>query len=83
MQRETIQQAAKRLLGEPVGTERTVTINTNDGLTGLPPGMSPRGARMKDNVVRVDQQTRAADGKKRVVVVLVGKGTVLAAGAWA
>lgn len=81
MQRETIQQAAKRLLTEPVGTERTVTINTNDGLTGLPPGMSPRGARMKDNLVRVDQQTR--DGKKRIVVVLVAKGTVLAAGAWA
>lgn len=82
MQRETIQQSAKRLIAEPVGTERTIIINTNDGLTGYPPGASQRGARMKDNVVRVGLQTRA-DGKKRTTVVLVGKGTVLATGPWA
>lgn len=81
MQRETIQQVAKKMLKEPVGTERTVAINTNDGLTGLPPGMSPRGVRMKDNAVRVDEEKRA-DGKKRNVVVLVAKGTVLAASDW-
>jgi hypothetical protein len=81
MQRETIQQAAKRLLTEPVGTERTVIINTNDGLTGYAPGASQRGARMKDNLVRVDQQARP-DGTKRITVVLVAKGTVLAASAW-
>lgn len=81
MQRETLQQVAKKMLKEPAGTERNVAINTNDGLTGLPPGMSPRGARMKDNTVRVNEEKRA-DGKKRSVVVLVGKGTVLAASDW-
>ena len=81
MQRETLQQAAKKLLKEPVGTERTISINTNDGLTGLPPGMSPRGVRMRDNAVQVTEEKRA-DGKKRNTVVLVGKGKVLAAGEW-
>ena len=81
MQRETLQQVAKKMLQQPVGTEKTVAINTNDGLTGLPPGMSPRGARLKDNALRVNEEKRA-DGKKRSVVVLVAKGTVLAAGDW-
>lgn len=78
--RETIQQAAKALLKAPVGTVRTVSINTADGLTGIPAGLPPRFARMKDNELRVDEQER--DGKKRVVVTLVAKGTVLANGAW-
>ena len=80
--RETLQQAAKKLLTEPVGTERTIEININDGLTGLPPGMSPRGARMKHTTVRVDVATRA-DGKKRCVVVALPKETVVATGDWA
>ena len=81
MQRETIQQAAQKMLAEPVGTERIVSINTGDGLTGGPPGPSQRGARMKDNALRVTEQKRE-DGKKRNVVVLVAKGTVLASGTW-
>lgn len=81
MQRETLQQAARRMLNDPVGSEKIVAINTNDGLTGLPPGNTARGARVKNNAVRVDEQTRA-DGKKRSVVILVAKGTVLAASDW-
>lgn len=81
MQRETLQQAAKKMLTSPAGTERTVSINTNDGLTGLAPGTTARGARIKDNAVRVNEETRA-DGKKRVVAILVAKGTVLASTDW-
>lgn len=69
------------MLNDPVGSEKIVAINTNDGLTGLPPGATARGARVKNNAVRVDEQKRA-DGKKRSVVILVAKGTVLAASDW-
>ncbi|HEY4224048.1 MAG TPA: hypothetical protein VGO62_21985 [Myxococcota bacterium] len=79
--RETLQQAAKKLLKDPAGTEKVIAINVNDGLTGFPPGMSDRGARVKQNTVKVLAETRA-DGKKRSVVRLVGKDTVLAAGDW-
>lgn len=78
--RETLQQAAKNLLNEPVGTERTITININDGLTGLAPGGSARDARTKSTKVRVDAQSRP-DGKKRTAVVSE-KGEVLAASTW-
>lgn len=78
--RETIQDAAKRLLTEPVGTERNILINISDGLTGLPPGMPARGSRQRTVAVRVEEQTR--DHKKRMVVKDVGKGAVVAAGTW-
>ncbi len=79
--RETLQQAAKKLLGEPAGTERTIEINVNDGLTGLRPGEPPRNARLKRTLVRVVAATRA-DGKKRSVVMSLPKEKVLAAGEW-
>ena len=79
--RETIQQVAKKLLEEPAGTERVVEINVNDGLTGVPPGMSPRGLRFKSTTLRVDTATRA-DGKKRKVVTAPPKPAALAAGDW-
>ena len=79
--RETLQQAAKKLLSEPVGTERTIAIHTGDGLTGAPSGVPQRGLRLKNNVVRVDVQTKEG-GKKRAVVVSSLKGTVIAAGDW-
>ena len=77
--RETLKDAAKRLLTEPVGTERKIVINVGDGLTGLPPGM-PRDARQKIISVRVDEQ--AKDGRKRRVVKELGKDAVLATGSW-
>ena len=79
--RETLQQAAKKMLTEPAGTERTIEINVNDGLTGLPPGLSPRGIRMKQTTVRVEAQKRA-DGKSRTIVTALPKGTVVASTDW-
>ena len=79
--RETLQQAAKKLLSEPAGTEKAIEINVNDGLTGFPPGMSPRGVRTKTTTVRVVAATRA-DGKKRTTVIALPKETVLAASDW-
>lgn len=81
MARETLGQAAKKLLGEPAGTEKTIEINVNDGLTGFPPGMSGRGIRTKHTQVVVREQTRK-DGKKRKVVVEKAKGNELAADEW-
>lgn len=78
--RQTLQDAAKSLLTEPVGTERQIVINTNDGLTGFPPGMSGRGFRTKTMSVVVEHQTR--DGKVRPIVKETGKGVVVATGAW-
>lgn len=78
--RETIHDAAKRLLTEPVGTERNILINISDGLTGLPPGPPARGSRQRTVAVRVEVQTR--DDKKRIVVKDLGKGAVVAAGTW-
>jgi hypothetical protein len=80
--RENLQQVAKKMLTEKVGAEQTVVINPNDGLTGNPPGMPPRGDRAKHVTLRVQEQARK-DGKKRAVVVEAKKGTVLAAGEWA
>jgi hypothetical protein len=79
--RETLEQAAKKLLTQAVGTEDAITININDGLTGFAPGVSSRGARTRTTKVRVDVQTRP-DGKKRHVVVAQLKGTVVASGSW-
>jgi len=83
--RETVQQAAEKLLTEPVGTERTFVINTSDGLTGLPPGMHARQSRSKDVVVVVEAQTRPKDDKKRLAAVetIKGKKIVHAATTWA
>lgn len=78
--RETLGQAAKKLLGEPVGTEKTIEINVNDGLTGFPAGVSSRGIRTKHTQVRVKEETRK-DGKKRKVVV-DPKDTHVAAADW-
>ena len=77
--RETLKDAAKRLLTEPVGTERKIVINVNDGLTGLPPG-GIRDARQKTMSVRVDEQ--AKDGRKRKVVTELGKEVVIVTGPW-
>jgi len=79
--RETLQQVAKKMLGDPPGTEKIIEINVNDGLTGLPPGTTARGARMKRTTVKVKAATRS-DGKKRNVVVALPKETVLAEGEW-
>jgi hypothetical protein len=79
--RETLQQAAKRLLDKAPGSEHIIAINVNDGLTGFPNGFAPRDARVKTTTVVIDEQTRA-DGKKRLVVVAKPKGTVLATAAW-
>jgi hypothetical protein len=79
--RETLQQVAKKMLGEKPGTEKVVEINVNDGLTGLPPGMTARGVRMKHTTMIVKEAKRA-DGKKRNVVVALPKETVLASGEW-
>lgn len=83
--RETLEQAATKLLAEPVGTERTIIINTSDGLTGLPPGMHARQSRSRTVVVTVEEQTRPKDTKKRIAAVemLKGKKVVLAATTWA
>ena len=78
--RETLQDAAKKMLTEPVGTERKIVINVSDGLTGLPPGVPARGSRQKTMAVQVEEQTR--DGKKRIVVKELGKGVVVATGSW-
>lgn len=77
--RETLKDAAQRLLTEPVGTERKILLNTNDGLTGLPPG-DPRFARTKTIHVRVDEQKK--DGRTRRVVTEVRKSAVVVAGPW-
>ncbi len=77
--RETLKDAAARLLNEPLGTERKILINVNDGLTGLPPG-DPRFARTKTMSVRVDEQTK--DGRRRRVVTELGKSVVVATGPW-
>ena len=79
--RETLEEAAKKLLAEPVGTERTIAINKSDGLTGVPPGASTRGLVVKHIKVRVNAATRA-DGKSRSVVVALPKETVVAATTW-
>ena len=79
--RETLQQAAKKMLTEPVGTERALIINVDDGLTGVPPGASQRGLRTKNTTLRVDAKVRA-DGKKRRVVVSLPKGSLVIAGEW-
>lgn len=78
--RETLQAAAKKLLTEPVGTERNILINVNDGLTGLPPGTSARGTRQKTVALRVEEQSK--DGKKRLVVTDTTKGALVVAGSW-
>ena len=57
--RETLQQAVERLLTEPVGTEKTIIINTSDGLTGLPPGMHARQSRSRTVVVKTEEQIQA------------------------
>lgn len=82
--RETLEQAAAKLLTEPVGTERTIIINTSDGLTGLPPGMHARQSRSRTVIVTVEEQTRPKDTKKRIAAVetLKGKKIVLAATTW-
>ncbi len=82
--RETVQQAAEKLLTEPLGTERTIVINTSDGLTGLPPGMHARQSRSKNIVVVVEEQSRPKDTKKRIAAVemVKGKKTVHAATTW-
>lgn len=83
--RETLQQAAEKLLKEPVGTEKSIIINTSDGLTGLPPGMHARQSRSRTVVVTVEQQTRPKDDKKRIAAVetVKDKKIVLAATTWA
>lgn len=82
--RETLEQAAAKLLTEPVGTERAVIINTSDGLTGLPPGMHARQSRIRTVVVTVEEQTRPKDAKKRIAAfeMLKDKKVVLAATTW-
>ena len=80
--RETLQQAAKRLLTKDLGSEHTISIDVNDGLTGAPAGGAQRGTRTKDIVVKVEEQTRK-DGKKRRAVRAVKKGDVVASGTWA
>ena len=62
-----------------LGTERKIVINTNDGLTGLPPG-DARFARTKTIHVRVDEQSK--DGRTRRVVTELKKNTVVVTGAW-
>ena len=79
--RETLQQAAKKLLTEPDGTEKKIEINVNDGLTGLAPGTTARGVRMKTTTVRVVAAKRA-DGKTRTTVIALPKETLLAASDW-
>jgi hypothetical protein len=75
--RETLAAAA-------VGTERTIIINTSDGLTGLPPGMHARQSRSRTVAVTVEEQTRPKDAKKRIAAfeMLKGKKVVLAATTW-
>jgi hypothetical protein len=82
--RETLAAAAAKLLTEPVGTERTIIINTSDGLTGLPPGMHARQSRSRTVVVTIEEQTRPKDTKKRIAAceMLKGKKVVLAATTW-
>lgn len=77
--RETLKAAATKLLNEPLGTERKIVINVDDGLTGVPPGAA-RFARTKTMSVRVDEQTK--DGRKRRVVTELGKSAVVATGPW-
>jgi hypothetical protein len=78
--RQTLNDAAKMLLKNPIGTETNIVINISDGLTGLPPGPPARGSRQRTVDVRVEQQTR--EGKTRTAVVGVDKGVVLAATTW-
>lgn len=80
--RETLQQAARKLLTAPPGSEHSIAIFTNDGLTGLPPGPPQRGSRIHHTVLQVAEETRA-DGRKRQVVVSKDKRTVVASTAWA
>ena len=81
--RETLQEAAKRLLTSPVGSEHTISIDTNDGKTGQPPGPAVHNRRVKHNPVVVQEESRA-DGKKRIVVRLkTGKENSLATTPWA
>ncbi len=77
--RETLKDAAQRLLTEAVGTERKILLNVNDGLTGLPPG-DARFARTKTITVRVDEQSK--DGRTRRVVTDTKKAVVVATGPW-
>lgn len=77
--RETLKDAAQRLLTSPVGTEQKILLNTNDGLTGLPPG-DARFARTKTIHVRVDEQTK--DGRTRRVVTELKKNAVVVTGPW-
>ena len=79
--RETLGQAAKKLLTEPVGTEKTIEISVNDGLTGFPAGVPSRGVRTKHTQVQVKEETRK-DGKKRKVVVELPKNAPVAAEEW-
>jgi hypothetical protein len=78
--RQTLLEAAKKLLTLPVGTEQTIVINISDGLTGLPPGPPARGSRQRSVVVRVEQQSR--EGKTRAVVIDVEKAKVVATTTW-
>ena len=82
--RETLAAAAAKLLTEPVGTERTIIINTSDGLTGLPPGMHARQSRSRTVAVTVEEQTLPKDSKKRIAAfeMLKDKKVVLAATTW-
>ena len=78
-----IQDILSRLVNNAVkfhGTEKTIEINVNDGLTGFPPGVSSRGIRTKHTQVKVKEETRK-DGKKRKVVV-DPKDTPVAAEDW-
>ena len=79
--RQTLTEASKQFLTSPVGSEHTIAIDINDGLTGQSTSMGPRGSRPKQIAVKVEQQTRA-DGKKRLVVKAVMKGTMLASAPW-
>ena len=79
--RHTLEEAAKQLLSSPPGSEHTIAIDMNDGLTGQSPGVGARSTRIKAVAVKVDEQTRA-DGKKRHVVKATAKGKVLATAPW-
>ena len=80
--RETLQRAAQKLLTAPLGSEHSIAVFTNDGLTGLPPGPPQRGSRIHHTVLQVTEETRA-DGKKRQVVVSKDKRAVVASTPWA
>ena len=80
--RETLQRAAQKLLTAPLGSEHSIAVFTNDGLTGLPPGPPQRRSRIHHTVLQVTEETRA-DGKKRQVVVTKDKRAVVASTPWA